>query len=169
MASLFLLGFMACGKTTVGPVLADRLGFAFVDLDEVIAKAAGESVADIIQGRGESVFRELEYRALRSCAGHELVIAGGGGSYIPSENRAFLRSAGVVGIFLNLPWSVLAARAAGGDRPLWKDADGAQELFRRRLPIYREAEMILDLSGSESPLEIVDQIVSGLEETSCDT
>jgi len=159
---MILVGFMACGKTTVGKILASKMERRWIELDSLIEEASGESPADIITRRGEAVFRELEYRILRTCAGHDFVISAGGGAFIPEDTRRFLRDADFFSVYLDLPWKVLQARAEAQevDRPLWKDAFRAEELFLRRRPVYRQADLVLGLTGNESPGEVAELILS---------
>ncbi len=88
-----LIGFMGAGKTTVGKILAEKLGYRFVDTDDVIVDMAGAPIAEIFQHRGEPAFRAIEAEALRSLAGRELtVIAAGGGAPAQESNRQFFLS-----------------------------------------------------------------------------
>lgn len=142
----------------------------FVDLDETIELAAGESVADIIREQGESVFRELEYRVLRSCPGG-CVIAGGGGSFVSDDVRDYLREAGIPTVFLDVPWERLKRRALaqGVDRPLWENEEKARALLEKRRPIYEQADFHLKLSGNEDPENIVDLLFDLIPELRCAT
>ena len=161
---------MASGKTSLARSLAKRCDRPFVDLDEIIEEAAGESAAAIIRTRGEIVFRELEYRALRSCP-YGVIISGGGGSFISDDFRAYLKTAGIITVFLDLPWECLFRRAEAQDvdRPLWQSEDQARRLFESRIPFYRLADYRLELSGDEAPDQIVDLLLQHLPELQCAT
>jgi len=96
---IYLVGFMGCGKSTVGSALADELGWSFFDLDQEIEKAAGVSVAEIFDQRGEDEFRVLETEALKKRVlnvrtGRPQVIALGGGAFTVEENIALGRPSG---------------------------------------------------------------------------
>src|ERR1700686_4327216 len=94
-APIFLIGFMGAGKTTVGGVLAQQLGYDFLDLDELIAVRAGKPVQQIFAELGEAEFRRLECGAIRSCDRlSRTVVALGGGAYESRENRVSLRETG---------------------------------------------------------------------------
>src|SRR5262245_38504620 len=96
-APLFLIGFMASGKTTVGRLLAERLDWAFVDLDKVIEDGAGKTVADIFAAEGEPGFRKRETEALREVAQRKkTVVATGGGTPCRDENIRAMLAAGRV-------------------------------------------------------------------------
>lgn len=161
---------MASGKTTLAEALAKRCALGFVDLDETIEEAAGESVAEIIRSRGECVFRELEYRALRSCP-DGVVIAAGGGCFLSDDVRSYLRETGILSVFLNPPWECMVQRAAaqGADRPLWKSEKEARRLFENRLPFYKQADVHLKLEGDESPDTVVDLLLDRIPEYLCAT
>ncbi len=150
--------------------LAARCGMPAIDLDEVIEKAAGESPGEIIRKRGEIVFRELEYRALCSCP-DGVIISGGGGSFISDDFRAYLKTAGIPAVFLDLPWECLLRRAEvqAADRPLWQSEEQARRLFESRIPFYRLADYRLELSGDEAPDQIVDLLLQHLPELQCAT
>ena len=170
MSSIFLLGFMASGKTTLARVLAKRCNLGIVDLDETIEEASGESVAEIIRSRGECVFRELEYRTLRLCP-DGVVISAGGGCFVSEDVRTYLRESGILSIFLDLPWECLARRAAAqaADRPLWKSEKQARRLFESRIPLYKQADIILKLEGHETPEDILDLLLDRIPEYTCAT
>src|SRR5688500_5217610 len=96
MTALFLTGFMGAGKTTVGELLAARLGVPFVDLDDVVAAAAGAPVREIFAARGEAEFRRLESEALATVLDRDAVIATGGGTPCHADNLAAMRAHGLV-------------------------------------------------------------------------
>src|SRR4051812_29379736 len=96
-APLFLIGFMATGKTTVGRILAARLGWRLVDLDEVITREAGQSVPRIFEAEGEAGFRAREARALADvCRETKVVVATGGGAACREDNLRAMLGAGRV-------------------------------------------------------------------------
>ncbi|MBN2171042.1 MAG: shikimate kinase [Candidatus Krumholzibacteriota bacterium] len=134
-----LLGFMAAGKSTLGPILAGRAGLEFVDLDEAVAATRGRSVAELFARDGEAVFRRLEAEALAALAAREdLVLALGGGAVEVEQNHAYIRSSH--GVYLRWPWPVLSRRLVGpgGDgRPLVEEGEAAlRRRFKAREPLY---------------------------------
>lgn len=150
---IFLMGPTGCGKTTVGATLADLLGWSFVDIDEVITRASGKSIADIFAHEGEARFRELESTALQRVAGDaHVVVATGGGVGERPDNLARLHAAGWVVALDAAPETtlrrlMLAARASGipidHARPML--AGGAplarlRTLYDRRLAWYADAD-----------------------------
>jgi len=163
---LFLTGFMGCGKTTVGRALARRLERPFVDLDMEIEARAGSSVREIFARGGEPLFRRLEQETLREAVrGHDAVIATGGGTVTVEANLELLERGGVT-VWLDPPFSAIAARiGAGGkaDRPLFESETQALELYRRRLPAYRRADLRLAIDADERPEEIAARVELLLE------
>jgi shikimate kinase len=162
---IFLTGFMGCGKTTVGKLLADRLGLAFVDLDSEVEKQAGLRVRQVFEGAGEIAFRQLERRALRrSLTVDQAVIATGGGTFIDDSNRRLISEAGT-SVWLNPPFEVLASRLRAQEdreRPLFDDTDQARNLFRNRLQAYRQADIEISIDEKERPEQVVSRILSHL-------
>ena len=157
---IFLVGFMGSGKTTVGRLLAHRLGYSFVDLDQLIEHRAGKKVSEIFSDLREEYFRKLERETLAKCrALVEAVIALGGGAYAASENRQACRTAGKT-VWLRCPVDVCLARVVrDGSRPLLGDRAAMETLLLERARFYAEAEFVVD-SDAASPGEIVDAIVA---------
>ena len=172
---LVLTGFMGAGKTTVGRLLAARLGWEFLDLDAYIESRAGLSVPAIFSTHGERRFRRLESAALASALSRDrLVLALGGGAPEVLTNRLLLeQTPGTSTIFLDAPFSTLFDRCMAQShaaptpaaptlpeqlRPLRADPAAAEARFLARHPIYRRlAQLTLD-TASLTP----DQTVAAL-------
>jgi shikimate kinase len=154
---LYLTGFMGSGKTTVGGLLAEALGLAFVDLDTEIERAAGATVREIFDSQGEDAFRALETRVLAEVAeGPAAVVATGGGVVTRPENIRRMRSSGVV-VWLHPAFDTIARRIGSRGktaRPLFTDETAARALYRRRLPAYGDCDLELPISSEESPEEV---------------
>ena len=131
-----LIGMPSCGKTTIGRVLADRLGKRFVDLDEEIVRAAGRSIPDLFAAEGEDGFRarEAEQTARFAREGRQVLSCGGGVVKRPENLRA-LRQNGVV-LFIDRP---LDALTVGGGRPLSTSAEALKAMEAQRRPLYLAA------------------------------
>ena len=131
-----LIGMPSCGKTTIGRVLADRLGKRFVDLDEEIVRAAGRSIPDLFAAEGDDGFRarEAEQTARFTREGRQVLSCGGGVVKRPENLRA-LRQNGVV-LFIDRP---LDALTVGGGRPLSTSAEALKTMEAQRRPLYLAA------------------------------
>ncbi len=161
---------MGAGKTATGRVVARRLGRGFVDLDDAVEEQLQLSVREIFESLGEGGFREAETAELgKTTLKVDLVVATGGGAYSSPDNRRLIRDAGAVVIFLDPPWEAICSRLDEGDRtrPNWIDDRRARTLFVQRRPDYLLAEIHLELTGSESPLDVADMACSALRETPC--
>jgi shikimate kinase len=156
---VFLIGFMGAGKTSAGRALAERLGWTFQDLDQVIERRAGQSVAGIFAAQGETGFRRMESEALQELLSKPLdatsgmIVALGGGAFVQPENRAVLQKAGAgaVTILLEAPLDELRRRCvgdnAGDTRPLARDAQKFAALLAQRRKDYERAQLHVDTMG----------------------
>lgn len=161
---IYLVGFMACGKTTVGRLLADSLGWRFADIDQDIELRARLPISEIFELQGEAEFRRLESeviadRVRRIERGDPTVVALGGGAFARPENYRLVSSNGV-SIWLDCPLEILVKRIAGDtQRPLARDLERFKALYEARLPAYRQADFRVPVTG-EDPVEVVRQILS---------
>ena len=152
--NIFLVGLMGAGKTSVGRLLAKRLGKAFYDCDQEIERATGVKIPVIFEIEGEAGFRAREDRMLAELAGrHEIVLATGGGAVLSADNRKLLAGNGVV-VYLRAVVADLWQRTRHDrNRPLLKTAEPRaklEQLFAERDPLYRSiADIIVD-TGSQS-------------------
>ncbi len=151
---MFLVGFMASGKSTVGPELARRLGWEFVDLESRIETREQKSVPVLFRERGEAGFRLAETAALQELTQglrHGSVVALGGGAFAQERNRELLRTWPTV--FLSAPVEELWRRSLddGTERPLRKDREHFSRLYAERLPFYRRATIAVDTAGKDAP------------------
>jgi 3-phosphoshikimate 1-carboxyvinyltransferase len=158
--NIFLTGFMGSGKSTVGALLAKRMDYSFIDLDERIRTAAGRPIWKIFSEEGEERFRELEKTELMNLAGIEkTVVALGGGVTCDSDNISFICKSGLV-ILLAAPPEILYQRIKNEKgRPLVKKIDAFQKLFQERYKsgCYFISDITYDSSKSDST-EIVYQL-----------
>lgn len=155
---VFLVGFMGAGKTTVGKVLAPRLNYEFVDLDEVIEKRMGMSVQAIFAQLGEAEFRRIESEVLETCREmSRTVVALGGGAYVAASNRELMRDIGTT-IWLDCPLEVCLSRT-GDDpsRPVLGSKPEMRALLDRRRSAYVMADHIVAV-GTATPEEVASEI-----------
>ncbi len=167
---IYLTGFMGSGKTTVGRLLAAKLGAPFVDLDMEIERRAGMTVREIFERLGEPAFRQMEAEALRGTSTlSDVVVATGGGTMTFEGNARLIGSSGL-SVWLNPPFATIAARIGGvgkTDRPLFKDEVQALALYRERLPAYRRADLTVDAAPDEGPEEIAARIALMIGDRRC--
>jgi len=164
---IILTGFMGAGKSTIGALLAARLGWEFVDLDAVIESRAGKTVAQIFADEGEAAFRALESETIREQAERDdRVIAPGGGAIEAASTRelfAGLEQTCVV--FLDAPLEVLIERCLAqphaAERPVLARREDLARRFEARLPHYRMAHVSLATAGL-SPQETVDRVLNAI-------
>ncbi|HEY5246932.1 MAG TPA: bifunctional shikimate kinase/3-dehydroquinate synthase [Dermatophilaceae bacterium] len=142
-----LVGFMGAGKTTVGHILAERLGIPFVDSDLVIEQQLGRPIRDVFATEGESYFRDLEYQTVASLVrGQDAVVALGGGALGDARTRTVLRNPRVV--YLRVGYSEAMTRVATDEfRPLLHRPD-LEDIYRARLSVYEDlAAITIDTDG----------------------
>jgi shikimate kinase len=160
----FLVGFMGVGKTTMGRLVAERLGFRFIDLDDVIERSSGMAIAQIFALEGEASFRQRESEALETLLSERepALIATGGGAFTNESNRLRMKEAGTV-IWLDAPTEQILARIEEGSRPLWSTPERMRELHEQRRASYQEADHRLDLAraGPEEGAERLYRLVLG--------
>ncbi|HEV2349115.1 MAG TPA: shikimate kinase [Terriglobia bacterium] len=157
---IYLLGFMGSGKSTVGALVAQALGWPFIDLDVTIEAGQGRSIREIFEQAGEPFFRGIEHAALTEASKTEpAVIALGGGTFVQEANFKFIRERGGATIWLDSPMEDLVGRCAGmQNRPLFRDLNSFRQLLQQRLPYYQMAEYRVSTEG-RGPREITEQIL----------
>ena len=146
--TIVLVGIMGAGKSTVGKILADRLGMRFIDADQEIERAAGCTITDFFEKYGEVEFRKGEERVIsRILAGEPCVLATGGGAFMSEATRLLIKKI-ATSVWLRVSFEVLAKRLEKrSDRPLLQTADPQQTLkalIKKRYPIYNDADFIVD-------------------------
>lgn len=160
---ILLLGFMGCGKTTVGQCLARRLGWSFVDLDAEVERRQGRSIKQIFDAHGEAYFRQVERAALEDILARAreeaTVVALGGGTVTQPANFELVRANGGITIWLRCPLEELQRRCRGIiNRPLFQDAAGFRQLYERRLPYYQQADFCVEADRPD-PETVVEDIL----------
>ena len=161
--NIFLVGLMGAGKSTVGRILARRLGKRFVDSDHEIEKRNGVTIPVIFEIEGEDGFRRREQEVLADLAQEkDLVLSTGGGIVLKPENREVLRNHGFV-VYLNARPELLAERTKHDrTRPLLNVEDPLtrlRELYAVRDPLYREVAHAVVETGRGAPQQVVQAIL----------
>jgi shikimate kinase len=164
--NIYLIGMMGSGKSTIGPLLAEHLGYSFLDTDTTIEQLVGQSVTEIFQTVGETEFRQIETQVLAEVSAHlRLVVATGGGIAIEQENWNHLHQ-GLV-IWLDPPVEILVERLQGDTtRPLLATAADLQSklatILAERRHRYREADIQISIAKNLTAEEIIDRILAAI-------
>lgn len=161
--TVFLCGFMGCGKTTIGALLAKKLGVQLIDTDARIVEKEGLSIPEIFAQKGEGYFREIEAQTVRELAGKKAVVSCGGGAMLRDDTAAAAREKGCV-VFLDVPFETCYARIRGDkNRPLVQQnsKEGLQEIFDARRGVYLQNASVV-VSADKAPLEVAETIFRGI-------
>ena len=164
--TIFLCGFMGCGKSTIGQKLAKKLNVPFTDMDEYIEQQAGKTIPEIFAQEGEEHFRDLETSAVRDLSGREGVIACGGGAMLRDINAKIAAEHGIV-LFLDVPFRTCYLRIANTDRPIVRRSSRQElyNLYRKRRGVYRR-HSTHQIDAGQSATVMVQKITALLEEIS---
>lgn len=160
---IYLVGFMASGKTTVGKALAHELGWSFADIDEDIENSQGMKIMEIFEKKGEEEFRKLETQAIQKRVriiqtGRPMVAALGGGAFAQQANFGILTENGVT-IWLDASLATVRARIQEtAERPLAKDPVRFEHLYFARRAAYQRADYRVEVSGDD-PTAVVSSIL----------
>jgi shikimate kinase len=161
---IYLVGFMGSGKSTIGHLLADRIGWPFADLDRDIEATHASTIPNLFETLGEPGFRRIESEALvkrtRSVKnGMPLVLALGGGAYVQPENAGLVDASGV-SIWLDTPFETIQQRVSGhSHRPLAADPVFFRELFLTRRDAYAKAAYTVPVT-SDDPAVTLAQLLA---------
>ncbi|QKJ31753.1 shikimate kinase [Mucilaginibacter mali] len=165
ISRIFLVGYMGCGKTTMGKKLASRLGYAFIDLDHVLEAQAGKTITQYFADHGEAAFRELESSVLKDTVyPDKAVVSTGGGLPCFFDNMDWMKAHGKV-VYIKLNAKTLAGRLENNkdDRPILRHKHGDElvafidEKLAEREPFYSRANVIAD--GLSLTAERLDQLL----------
>jgi shikimate kinase len=164
---VFLVGFMASGKSTVGRHLAHRLGWNFFDTDCEIEAAENATIAELFETRGEAEFRRIEAAILRQHVrwierGRPAVLALGGGAFCEAANRSLIADYGVT-VWLDCPFDIVRRRVSaqhgGALRPLARDPEKFEALWNARRELYQLADVHVPVTGDD-PEEAIATILA---------
>jgi shikimate kinase len=161
---IVLTGFMGAGKSTIGPILADRLGWRFFDADHELQSQTGTTIADIFTSLGEPAFRRMEAEVVAQLlARHEAILALGGGAVEAEDTRFLLAtSANTCVVYLQAPLEILIDRCEqqtdAAVRPVLREREALRQRFHSRLPHYKSAHIIVPTEGF-SPGIVADNVL----------
>ena len=163
---IVLTGFMGAGKSTIGRLLASRIGWDFLDVDTHLEARTGATIPQLFERHGEPHFRRLESSALASAfARSRTVLALGGGAPEELTNRLLIeQTPATFTVFLDAPFSTLYDRCLLQDigRPVLANLEAAQARFARRRPLYRRISRLVVDTTSSTPDETVDAILQAI-------
>jgi shikimate kinase len=166
MTKIVLIGFMGSGKSSVAPLLAEGLGFTFVNTDSLIIERSGfASIPLLFAEKGEAAFRDIESEVAESLRDSEHMVVSTGGGIIgrPSNMEALKHSGGIV-VFLKTSFEEIHRRLAEfEDRPLFKNPEQAAALYQTRLPIYQSYADITVTTDGKTPEQVCAEITSRIE------
>jgi shikimate kinase len=156
-----LVGFMGAGKTTVGHIIAERLGQPFVDSDVLIEQRLGRDIREIFATEGEAYFREVEHATVAELvSGPDAVIALGGGAVEDPRTRALLGNARV--IYLRVDYDEAVSRVQRDeDRPMLRRPD-LDQVYKRRLPVYEDLSVLTVDTAGRRPDAIAREVLAEL-------
>jgi shikimate kinase len=161
---IYVVGFMASGKTTIGRLLARRLGWSFFDTDEEIEAAEKTAIAEIFDTRGEAEFRRIETGIIHHHVrwierGRPAVLALGGGAFATQANRDLFENNGVT-VWLDCPFDIVERRVAlASHRPLARDPRQFAALYHARRDVYALAHVRVPIE-SDDPTGVVEAILN---------
>jgi len=156
---IYVVGFMASGKSTVGRHLAHRLGWSFYDTDNEIESAERLTIAEIFGARGEPEFRRIEAEIIRQHVrwierGRPAVLALGGGAFVEPAIRELLQDNGIA-VWLDCPFEVVKQRVGDGSkRPLAQDPEKFKALFDDRRGRYSQADIHIPIESDDPEITV---------------
>jgi len=161
---IYLVGFMAAGKSTVGRSLAARLGWRFEDIDDLIERRERLTVAEIFARHGEPYFRQVEREMLQLLLPlRHMVVATGGGTFVDPDTRQAIRLDGV-SVWLDLPLGEIVTRIPhDGRRPLAADRAQLEHLYQARAEVYRLSHIRV-AAAHRTTTDLVDRIIEAIAE-----
>lgn len=164
MKSIYLIGFMGSGKTTVGKLLAEKLEKTFIDLDEEIVKYTKISIPQFFEQYGEDEFRKVELKLLKDLPIENLIISTGGGIIVREENIQFMLDNGELFYLETEIEEVYQRIHTDTNRPnaVNKTVDDLQRLFLSRKEFYEKAEYIIK-TENKTPTEVSEEIIGCLK------
>ncbi|HOC33478.1 MAG: Shikimate kinase [Firmicutes bacterium ADurb.BinA205] len=162
--TIFLCGFMGCGKTTAGKLAAKKLGSGFTDTDDLIVRTLGMSIPDIFEKKGEPFFRQTEAEIVKSLCGKTIVAACGGGAMLNPDTAKAAREAGAEIVFLDVPFETCYERISGDtNRPIVMRStkEELKALYDQRREVYLSHSTVrVECDGS--PVENAEKIAQAV-------
>ena len=164
MKPVYLCGFMGCGKSTVGKILARKSGCGFIDMDDYIVEREGMTIPQIFSEKGEKYFRDTETAVIGELAEKGAVIACGGGAMLKKENAEIASENGIV-IYIDIPFEICYTRISGDtNRPLVMNntKEQLEEIYNGRVPVYKSNSTVT-VDGVGNADEIAERIAEAIK------
>jgi shikimate kinase len=165
MKNIVLTGFMGTGKTAVGKILSQKLGFVLVDADAEIEREQKTTITDIFNRLGEAAFRDMESAVIKRLSVlKNAVLSTGGGAVLRAENMDALRKNWIVVCLTATPETILRRTSKSKDRPLLQVADPLEkirELYDSRRPYYEKADIIIN-TDDMGPFQVAEEIIKAI-------
>jgi shikimate kinase len=162
MRNITLVGFMGTGKTTVGRILARKLGYRFIDVDDEIEREQGVTISHIFSEMGEPYFRQLERGLIKTLSLKEgLIISAGGGAVVDERNIEAMKQGGALVCLTATPDEIMKRVGNSSNRPLLQVPDPMakiMELLSKREPFYLKADIIVDTT-MKTPEEVAGEVI----------
>lgn len=158
---IYIVGFMGSGKTTIGRMFADEIGWRFADLDDDIEHAQHRSISEIFATCGEEEFRRIEFEAIQHrvravCRGVPMVLALGGGAFTRPDTIKLLNENGIT-VWVDTSFEIVRKRVQASDhRPLARDMERFERLYRERRAYYAQAEFRVTVPVNDSRAALAD-------------
>ena len=160
MKNIVLIGMPACGKSTIGYWLSQKIGYPLLDTDKYLEEKENRIISDIFSNEGEEYFRNLETKYLKELSEKEgLIISTGGGAVKKKENIDILKKNGII-IFLNREINDIS-KENHKHRPLLQDINNIQKLYDERIDLYKKYSDIIIKNNDDMSI-IVDRIITAL-------
>lgn len=159
MKTIYLIGFMGCGKSTIGEGIQQKYGKEFVDTDTLIVKTQKQEIKDIFRIEGEKAFREYETKALKEASSYA-VVATGGGIIQKEENVRIMKENGVI-IYLQTSFKEIVKRLENDElRPLWNKSktEEMEKLFKEREFLYEDCADYTIITEEQTFEEILKRV-----------
>ncbi|SDQ50635.1 shikimate kinase [Virgibacillus subterraneus] len=159
MKTLYLIGFMGSGKSTIGEMLSSSLRVSHIDTDHMVEEVYGQTIAAIFQNNGEGTFRMYESEVLKNTPLQNCVISTGGGIVEKGENVLFMKENGVV-VYLETSFDEIAKRLEDDQtRPLWSNnVQEKKDLFIHRKKLYEKDADIIVHTDNKTAIEITEEV-----------
>lgn len=163
--TIFLCGFMGCGKTTSGKIIARKLGCGYDDTDEMIVHNENMTIPDIFAQKGEPYFRKIEAETVKSLCGKNTVVSCGGGAMLNSETAAAVAEKGGITVFLDVPFKTCYERIKNDkNRPIVVSStkEELHERYNQRYEIYKKNSAVT-VKCTGSPTQNAEAVIAAVK------